>query len=420
MKKHIAILIAVIFAVTQLLTGCSKGKNNEKDKKEKGTIRFATFYSSKEQGALYKKIVKEYEKQNEGVKIDLITDFGDDENIKESLSEKGDIDILGLRRDQVIEYARSGFITDISDFVEEKDLNRKLYKISIAYGKYNGKTYGIGDMPIAMEWFYNTDIFNKYGLTEPKDLKELKSVCSKLKSKKVTPIGIGSLDGWNLMMMFGMITAQTSGVSEFNSKYGSDGDAFKDIKGIKDAFSIYGDIMKNCVPSNSSEINYRQSVDDFVKGKCAILPAMSNTMDIIEKSKPSAFRYGVFETPVKFIEQPVSNISASGGQVLVIPSNTKNKKEAYKFLEFLFSEDTQKIITENGYTSSLIMANSSENKVKSNIFSHLEMTDDNSIMLIDNLNPDMSEITGRVLQEIQEGRLKSSEGWKRVLKFTFK
>lgn len=418
MKKHIAILISILLVVTQLLTGCSKGKN--KDKKEKGTIKFATFYSSKEQGEIYKKIAKEYEKQNEGVKIDLITDFGDDEEVKKSLSEKGDIDILGIRRDQVIEYARSGFIIDISDFIEEKELNRKLYKVSLAYGKYNGKSYGIGDMPTTMEWFYNVDMFNKYGIKEPKSIKELKSTCSKLKSKKITPIGIGGLDGWNLMMMFGMITAQTSGISEFNSKYGSDGDSFKDIKGINQAFSIYGDIIKSCIPSNNSDINYRQSIDDFVKGKCAILPAMSNTMDVIEKAKPSAFQYGVFELPVKFIEEPVSNISASGGQVLVIPSNTKNKEQAYRFLEFLFSEDAQKITTEAGYTSSLILANSSENKVKSNLFAHLEMTDDNSIMLIDNLNPDMSEITGRVLQEIQEGRLKSSEGWKRILKFTFK
>jgi len=419
MKKHISIFIVAVLIALQLLTGCS-GKDKKGETSKKGTVRFTTFYSSKEQGALYKELAKEFEKQHKGIKVEVITDYGDDESIKESISKKGDIDIVGLRRDQVIDYAKSGFITDLSDFVEKNELSRKLYKVSLAYGKYNGKVYGIGDMPMTMEWFYNVDIFKKYGLKEPDNLAQLKDICSKLKAKKVTPLEVGAMDGWTLSTLFGMITAQTTGVSELTSNYGSDESAFKSLPGITDAFKIYGDIAKSCIPSNSIDINYRASVDDFVKGKAAILPAMSHTMELIEKIKPSSFQYSVFEMPVKFVETPVSNISASGGQVIAIPSNSKNRKEAETFIEFLASEDAQKIITDKGYISPMISANSSENKVKSQILSHMEMADDNSIMIVDNLDLKMSENVGKVLQDILEGHIKAAEGWNRVLKLTFK
>lgn len=420
MKKKTKIFIIIIMIISLGLTGCLNKKKKNEEEQTKTTIKFATFYTSKEQGELYKNIAKEFEKKNKGIKVEIIFDYGDDEKIKEALSQGKDLDLVGLRRDQIIEYSKSGFITDISDMVEEKELSRKLYKVSLAYGKYNGKIYGIGDMPMTMEWFYNVDIFKKYKLKEPESLVELNDVCKKLKAKGINPIGVGAMDGWTLTTFFGMITSQTTGVGELTSNFGSDESAFKKISGVQQSFNIYGKLSLNYIPKNSTDLNYRQSVDDFVKGKSAILPAISQTMELVEKIKPSGFQYKSFDAPVKFVEHPISNISASAGQVIAIASGTKNTKEAKEFLEFFFSEEAQKLVTDKGYISPLISANVAEDKAKSQIISHLEMTDDNSVMIIDNLELNMAENITRVLQDILEGRTKASEGWNRVLKLTFK
>jgi ABC-type glycerol-3-phosphate transport system substrate-binding protein len=119
------------------------------------------------------------------------------------------------------------------------------------------------------------------------------------------------------------------------------------------------------------------------------------------------------------VENPVSVFSATAGQVLAITANSKNKKEAKEFLQYIYSEEAQKIITDKGYYSSLITANTGDTSVRRMIISHLEMADDDSIMIYDNLEPKMLENLTRILQDVLEGRVKSSEAWDRVLKLTY-
>lgn len=417
MKKIVVAMLIGIVVFSIAVSGCSSSKNKKESKNDKNTINFATFYSDDEQGVVYKEIAAAFEKK-EGIKVQITSDVSDDK-IKEALSGEGGFDIIGLRRDQVIEYARSGFIKDLSDFIEEKGLPQKLYNVCLAYGKYNGKTYGIGDMPVTLEWFYNIDMLKKYNLKEPENLNDMINIGKTLKSKNLIPVEVGAMDGWTLSALFGAITAQTTGISDLTSSYGGDAKAFENIPGMSKAFEIFGELSNNSIPKNSIDINYRQSVDDFVNGKVAFLPAISTTAKLIEDIKPTGLNYQVLETPVSFVEEPAAKVSASGGQVIALPSNSKKEKDAKKFLEFLFSEEAQKIITEKGYTAPLISANNKESKIKGQIANHLEMTNDNSIFLIDNLEAKMGENITKILQDILEGRLKGSEGWKRVLKLTF-
>jgi ABC-type glycerol-3-phosphate transport system substrate-binding protein len=244
-------------------------------------------------------------------------------------------------------------------------------------------------------------------------------LCKKVKSKGIIPLGIGAMDGWNLSILLSMITAQTTGSSALTSGYGSDAQTYQNLKGMKDAFNIFGKLNTSCIPSNSIDVNYRQSIDDFVKGKSAILPTGSWAIDLIEQIKPNGFHYKVFNVPVSFVDNPITLFSGTAGQVIAIPSNSKNKKEALKLLEYLYSEDAQKIIAEKGYFSPLVSANKGESTIKKLVISHLELTDDNSILFYDNLSSKMSENTSRILQDIVEGRVKSQEGWSRIVKLTF-
>lgn len=418
MKKATVAFLIVIFMFSTLFYGCSKSKNEDKNKVDKKTIVFATFYDDDEQGNVYKEIAKAYEKK-EGNKVDIITNFSDDK-IKEALSGKNGIDLIGLRRDQIIEFSKAGYITEMSKFIGEKGLKDKLYGVSLAYGSYNGKTYGIGDMPLTMEWFYNIDMLEKYGIKEPKTSDELISASKKLKAKDIIPVGIGGMDGWTLAILLGGIASQTADMSEITAGYGGDAEAFEEVKGINDAFVQFGKLVANAIPENNSSINYKQSVEDFINGKTAFLPATSATINLIEKEKPSKLNYDVLKTPISFTSEPITKVSASAGQVLAIPANTKKNKDVEKFLEFLFSEEAQKIITKNGYMSSVVEGNNSENEVKEKVAEHLSMTNDNSIFLIDNLEPEMAKNTIQILQDIHEGRVKASEAWKKILRLTFK
>ncbi|WDC85894.1 extracellular solute-binding protein [Caloramator sp. mosi_1] len=266
--------------------------------------------------------MEEYEKQNDKVKIELITDYGDETKIKNDIS-KGEVDLIGLKRQQIIDFAKAGMLTDLTQFFIEKELDKKVYEVSIGYGLYNDKIYGFNDMPLTIEFFYNVDTFKKYSLKEPTTLNELLDICKKLKARGVTPMEVGALDNWTLAILFSQINAQTTGSIEATSKYNSDKNGYLTLKGIDQSFEIFQKLNTSALSKGSIDINYRKSVDDFIKGKVAILPAGAWATKLIDEIKPSNFNYSVFTEPVKFIDEPISMFAGAGGQTIAVPQKQK-------------------------------------------------------------------------------------------------
>lgn len=416
MKRIFALIISIMCLFA--FSSCTVFKKKEESKVK---IKFATFYSDKSEQKLvesYKKIIDEYKKKNDKVEIEFVTEYGDDNKIKESL-QNGEVDIIGLKRQQVIEYAKSGMLEDLTTFFTEKELDKKLYGASIGYGLFNDKIYGYNDMPLTMEFFYNVDLFKKYNLSEPKNLNELISVATKLKSKGITPIEVGALDNWTLALLFSQINAQTTGSIEATSKYNTDKNGYLTIKDINKSFDIYSQLFNKTISKGSFDINYRQSVDDFVKGKVAILPAGAWAHKLINEIKPANFNYSLFTEPLKFVEEPISVIASAGGQTIVVPQKSSYKKETMAFLEYLLSDEAQKIFVEAGYISPLSSSNKNDNELQDKLLNHLNLTDKNSVIFMDNLPTKMADTLTRVLLDVAEGRVKASEAWSRIIKLTF-
>lgn len=416
MKRILSLIISVMCLFA--FSSCSAFKKKEESKVK---IKFATFYSDKSEEKLvasYKKIIEEYKKKNDKVEIEFVTEFGDDNKIKESL-QNGDVDLIGLKRQQVIEFAKSGMLEDLTAFFQEKELDKKLYGASIGYGLYNDKIYGYNDMPLTMEFFYNVDILKKHNISEPKNLNELLVAASKLKSKGITPIEVGALDNWTLALLFSQINAQTTGSIEVTSKFNTDKNGYLSVKDINKSFEVYSQLFQKAISKGSFDINYRQSVDDFVKGKVAILPAGAWAHKLIDEIKPTNFNYSVLKEPLKFVEEPISLIASAGGQTIVVPQKSSYKKETMAFLEHLLSDEAQKVFVEAGYISPLASSNSNDNELQNKLLNHLNMTDKNSVIFMDNLPIKMADTLTRVLLDVAEGRVKANEAWNRIIKLTF-
>lgn len=416
MKRILTTLVIIILTIN--LFGCNKASKNEE---KKTTIKFSTFYSEKSEQKIvevYKNIIDEFQKKHSDIKVEFTTDYADENKIKSDVS-NGEVDLIGLKRQQVIEFAKEGLLKDLSSFFTEKGLDKNMYSVSLAYGLYNDKIYGYNDMPLTIEFFYNADMFKKYGVAEPKDLNELIDVCSKLKSKGITSMEVGALDNWTLAILFSQINAQTTGSIEVTSKYAADKKGYMELKDINKSFEIYQQIINKALSKSSIDINYKQSLDDFVKGKVAILPAGAWAKSFIDENKPSNFNYNVFEDGLKFINEPVSVFAGAGGQTIAIPEKSKLSKEALTFLEFLLSDESQKKFVEAGYISPLGSANKNDSELQARILNHLNSTDKNSVLFMDNIPVKMADTLTRVLLDMAEGRVKYNEAWERILKITF-
>lgn len=417
--RKIAYILAVLLTVSFLSSGCTKSKDNKSSDTSTADIKIAVFYNEDEQGKIYKSLAKAYMEANKGSKVEVVYNYSDRDEISRTLSTDGKFDVIGLTRSQLIEYSKSGYLTDISSLSKEMDYENNLYPICLSYGSYNGKLYGIGDMPMTMEWFYNKDIFDKNGLSEPKDFNDLKTICKTLKSKGIVPVSLGGMDGWTTSLLLGAITAQAAGSSDLTSNYGSDKKAFSSIDGINESFNVLGEIFSSCIDDDCGKINYIQSIKDFVNGDAAILPALSTTKDTIDEMKSKNFSYGVFTDGVAFIDDAESKYSASAAQVLAIPKNSKKQDKAMEFIKFVFSEEGQKCFKDNKVIAPLKIVNKESNDTVKTILSHLEETNDDSIMFYDNISPDMVSNTDAVLANVADGIVDAKDAWDKILSRTF-
>ena len=417
--RKISHILIVLLTVALIFSSCSKTKDDSSSNKSTADIKIAVFYNEDEQGKIYKKLAKAYMEANPGSKVEVVYGYSNREEVSKVLSKDGGIDVIGLSRSQLLEYSKSGYLVDISSLSKEMNYENTLYPISLSYGTYNGKLYGIGDMPMTVEWFYNKNIFSKNNLTEPKDLKELQSICKTLKSKGLIPISLGGMDGWTTSLLLGAITSQTAGASDLTSDYGSDKKAFTSIKGINEGFDILGKVFSSCIDEDCGKINYTKSVEDFVNGDAAILPALSTAQDTIDEMKSKGFSYGVFKNGVAFNDNPESMYSASAGQVLSIPQNSLKQKDAQDFIKFVFSDKGQKYFTEQKYTASLKSVNSGDSDMNQIIQSHLDDTNNDSILFYDNISPDMLANLDSVLANVADGITDAESAWNKILSMTF-
>lgn len=418
MRKKGCLLI-IVALILSTVGGCSLKKSGKE--KPVTTLNMGIIYSDKAQGSIYKEIARDYQKINDDkVKVNIITDYGDQDKVKASLTSTGDMDLLGFKRDSFLEYSKQGYLRELTSALADNGLSSGLYPISLAYGEYLGKNYGIGDLPMVMEWFYNPKLLANYKLETPATLDDLLKDCKKLNQNGIIPIGLGAMDGFAVSSLFGMITANTSGAMEFSNAYGSKMDAYRTITGMNTAFKDFGKLCANGILSNSDEINYRQSVQDFVNGKSAFLPAGSFAKSLIDEIKPANFKYDVLPSAIAFSDQPVSLYSASAGQIIAIAGNSRNGEEAEKFLKFIFSGEEQKKFTDRGYISSLKKANSTNSGIEETILSHITSADQNSIMLLENLDSTMLGSMEVVLKDMLGNRIRSGDAWNRVLKNTYR
>lgn len=408
------IILVIIAAI--IFSSCS---TNIKDEPGGPVIlTFATFMEEGLQADAYKDIINAFEEEHKNIKINLQSGaVGYDEKIKNALEKGNAPDIIGLQRNKLIEYASQGNLMDITEWVDSAGLKEKYYGVNLGYGKFSSKYYGIGDLPYTAEWFYNADTFKKAKINEPQDLEQLIDACNKLKNFTTTPIVFGAKDNWASNTFFGMISVQTINTTELSDAFISgDKQKFAALNGAKNTMDIFGRLVKSgAINKKINDYTYNQSIDEFIKGRAAILPMGSWAIEKIEALKPKGLNYKVFENPVKLTVSSNSPYSATAVQVISINSKTQHTSEVMEFMDYLFSEDAQKLFAEKNGISGLKSVNSdSGNPLKKQVLRHLEMTDENSAMYVDNISKKMMEVTGDKLTKVIDGTLKPENAWEQI------
>lgn len=164
--------VAFVAAAALALTGCSGAQSGSGDR----TITFMG-WGSPQEVAVFEDMIAQYEEAYPGVKVDYITvpaaDFST--KLQTMIASKKTPDVFYLAPENVMPWADSGIIADLSEFVADNDIfdESNVWENAIDMYRYDGTTPGEGAIyglpkdigPFAMA--YNKDLFAAAGITAP-------------------------------------------------------------------------------------------------------------------------------------------------------------------------------------------------------------------------------------------------------------
>jgi multiple sugar transport system substrate-binding protein len=292
--------------------------------------------------------IREFEKQS-GIKVELIQSDWDSvaNRILPEISTKGSAyDVVEFDNGWVAEWCGAGWATPLNDFMPAGYTNGMIPGLVDLFTCPDKKVYGIVWNNDTRFFYYNAEKLTAAGFNEPpKTWDEFTQMSLAAKDKGVVSYGMAPF--WNQEWSLG---------NEFHFWTYAFGGEIVDNKGCflfnKDpntlaALQYMMDSLKEGV-SNPAGMTYNQaaSQDAFLKGDSLFMPQgiaglMAYTKDASVSSVDGQIKVGL----VPGVEAGKS-AALTLPEAYAIPSQSKHKEAAWKFIEYMTSKDTNKVLAQ--------------------------------------------------------------------------
>ena len=292
--------------------------------------------------------IREFEKQS-GIKVELIQSDWDSvaNRILPEIATGGSAyDVVEFDNVWVAEWCGAGWVTPLNDFMPAGYTDGMIPGLVDLFSCPDGKVYGFVWNNDTRFFYYNAEKLAAAGFTDtPKTWGEFQEASLAAKEQGIVSYGMAPF--WNQEWSLG---------NEFHFWTYAFGGEIVDEKGCflfnKDpntlaALQYMMDSLQNGV-SNPAGMTYNQaaSQDAFLKGDSLFMPQgiaglMAYTADPSVSSVDGQIKVGL----VPGVE-PDQSAALTLPEAYAIPVNSKHKDAAWKFIEFMTSKETNKVLAQ--------------------------------------------------------------------------
>lgn len=251
------------------------------------------------------------------------------------LSGNGPDCMLNLERSTPINLAMRGALYNLEEFDDYEEAVSKLQESSITPYEYQDGTYALPDTRTFYMMFYRTDIFEEMNLEVPKTWDEFLEVTAILQRNNLQS-GIGNGD----VNLFTTMIKQNGG-----SLYTED----KKTINLDDPISI--DTFKQWC-GYYLDYSMPKTSDYYNRFRTGIMPLMIQTYTMYNTLKSAASeidgKWAMVPIPGTLMEDgTINNAQSASGTGCVILDDSEHKEEAWEFLKWWISAETQYSYSEN-------------------------------------------------------------------------
>lgn len=199
----------------------------------------------------------------------------------------------------------------------------------------HGSVYGITTYGEFIMVYYNKEMFQRYGISVPKNLEQFDQVCDAFVKKGIAPIAFGDADKWPAFHEFGELldySASRHFINDYvflKKKVDFSGPEFKTA-----LTRLQGWAKAGYFPKDFMAVSYDDMWKGFVAQKSPMLITGSWLYGTLLKEAKS-FNWGVFLMPGKKL-----NVG-SGGNAFVVPKSATNKQGAIDLMDLMLGTESQ-------------------------------------------------------------------------------
>ena len=306
-----------------------------------GEVRVTVAEYSAKTGPYFEEAKTAFEAANPGITIKfevvpwdnllqkLTTDIG--------ASTNADLSIIGTR--WLIDFVKEDAVEPLDAFITP-DFKGRFIETFLSPSIMEGKTYGLPIAASARAMYYNKEILEKAGVaTPPANWDELKAAAAKIKALGTDVAGFG-LQGKEIETDVYYYYAMWSQGTEILN---ADGTSGLGSPGALEAAKLYKSMIDEGLTQKGVTSNSREDVQNmFKQGKVGMMitaPFLSNQI----KEEAPNLKYGVTAIPAG----PTGARGTYGvTDSIIMFKNSKNKEEAWKFLDFLFTTEQRAKFTQ--------------------------------------------------------------------------
>ena len=332
-------VIGAMTAVATVAFAAACGSSDSGDAASGGnvTLEFAQWWGAELPAGEFDKIVNDFTAQNPNIKIKLLSApyASTKQQLITGAASKTLPDVVGLDGAWVNDFAKQGAITDMSKLMTDASYDAGQLASQVQIG---GKTYMIPVVNFVYPLFVNKDLLAKAGVAKtPTTRTEFLDA-----AKKISALG-GDVKGWALPLD----TAVPNGVQNdvMSWLWASGGSMLQDgkpalqtpaVKSVVEYVKSLNDA--GVIAPGSLTMKEQDKVEKFTNGQVGMMIDSLAHINLIKKNQPN-LKFEVAALPAEDGYTGKRGIPyASWG--IGISNSTKHKAEAFKFVSYLLSKDT--------------------------------------------------------------------------------
>jgi len=365
-RSHSMLLLAIILLM--VLSACSSGntnkqtnesdsnsersgKNQQASSGEKTKLVYWTF--DRHDADFIKETVDRYNASNEdNIHVEV-------KSMAENYAQSVDIafasgqspDILRPNQDTMIPFMKKEYLEPLDSYLTDEMKQKFEATFQDQVNQFDGKIYSLPNFGYTLRLVYNVELFEKAGIEKPPaSLDELVDA-----AKKITDVG--KADGqYGFALNFkSPKSALDRSAREILQLSGYDGFGF-DHKTAKFDFTPYKEVIEafKQMKDDGSMLPGVESLDidplraQFAEGKIGMYLSYSAEAGVYSSQFPAKIEWAATLAPTITGEIKGTSGFANSGQWLAISSQSKYKEEAWKFLSFMYSDETLQAYHEKG------------------------------------------------------------------------